>query len=116
MHRLKCDLTAIIGRVNSRDIPQTSDVDGRLHWQRPGGSEGDVSLTGSAYARPAVGSRVLWLPRAASNARLTFSGRIQLGAGIGRVSFGGVLLPKTGVGRGQVFFPNAIGEVELAAP
>ena len=147
---------ALIGRVNFRDIPQTSDVDGRLHWQRPGGSEGDVSLTGSVYARPAVGSRVLGLPRVASNARLTFSdgpsaapveravtigaahqvipafggffkmtldagvgtfsGRIQLGGGIGRVSFGGVLLPKTGVGRGQVFFPNAIGEVELAAP
>ncbi len=147
---------ALIGRVNFRDIPQTSDLDGRLHWQRPGGSEGDVSLMGSTYARPAVGSRVLGLPRAASNARLTFSdgllaspversvtinaahqasaafagyfkmtldvgvgtftGEIQLGGRIGRVGFGGVLLPKTGVGRGQVRFSNGIGEVELAAP
>ena len=147
---------ALIGRVNLRDIPQTSDLDGRLHWQRPGGSEGDVSLMGSTYARPAVGSRVLGLPRAASNARLTFSdgllaspversvtinaahqasaafagyfkmtldvgvgtftGEIQLGGRIGRVGFGGVLLPKTGVGRGQVRFSNGIGEVELAAP
>ena len=147
---------ALIGRVNFRAIPQTSDVDGRLHWQRPGGSEGDVALTGSAYARPPVGSRVLGLPRVASNARLTFSdgplaspvqravtigaahqvipafggffkmtldagvgtfsGRIQLGAGIGRVSFGGVLLPKSGLGRGQLLFSNAIGEVELEAP
>ena len=46
----------------------------------------------------------------------TFSGEIALSGPVGRVSFGGVLLPKTGVGRGQVFFPNAIGEVELGAP
>lgn len=115
-----------------------------------------MSLTGSAYARPAVGSRVLGLPRVASNARLTisdgsqaspveravtinavhqasaafagyfkmtldagvgtFSGDIQLGGRIGRVSFGGVLLPKSGVGRGQVRFSSGFGEVELAAP
>ena len=122
----------------------------------PGGSEGDGSVTGSAYARPAAGNRALGLPRAASNARLTFpdgplaspveravpigaahqvipafggffkmtldagagtfSGEIQLGGRIGRVSFGGVLLPKTGGGRGQVRFSNTIGEVELRAP
>ena len=142
--------------MNFRNVAQTSDIDGLLDWHRPGGSEGDVSLTGSAYARPAVGSRVLGLPRVASNARLTisdgsqaspveravtigaahqvipafggyfkmtldagvgtFSGDIQLGAGIRRVSFGGVLLPKMGAGRGQVRFSSGNGEVELGAP
>ena len=46
----------------------------------------------------------------------TFSGQIHLGAGVGKVSFGGVLLPKTGVGRGQVHFSSGIGEVILGAP
>ena len=72
---------ALIDRVNFRDIPQTSDLDGRLHWLRPassaarfgGGFEGDVSLTGSAYARPASGKRILGLAGGRRNARFTFS-------------------------------------------
>ena len=152
---LNGDAGALIGRVNFRDIPQTSDLDGRLHWLRPNGSEGDVVLTGSAYARPASGRRILGLAGGRRNAHITFSdgpltspvarklkitpshqvtpmypgiftmtldagvgtfsGKMKFG-GIGKVKFDGVLLPKIGVGKGQVRFSDEIGKVEVAGP
>ena len=114
-----------------------------------------MSLTGSAYARPASGRRILGLAAGRRNAHITFSegplanpvsrslkittshtvspmypgiftmtldagvgtfsGKIKFG-GIGKVRFDGVLLPKTGMGKGQVRFSDDTGEVKLKAP
>lgn len=153
---------ALIGWANFRDIPDTSDLDARLHWFRPAkeralsfadGFDGDVLLSGSAYTPPDAGEIVLDLPLGAGNAKLVFtsgplaqdeertitidagqrvsaafaepfqmklnvgtgalSGQITLAAPLGKMSFDGVLLPKIGMGKGQVRFGGDVGAVKL---
>ncbi|HEY1082514.1 MAG TPA: MBG domain-containing protein, partial [Prosthecobacter sp.] len=80
--------TAIKGRVGGRltlrDVPDTSDFDGRVQWMKfadsretayPEGFQQELQALGSRYSKPAAGQRVLaQLEDAEPNASLGLSG------------------------------------------
>lgn len=76
---------SITGWLTFRDTPNTSDLDGSLHWNKepvtvlkttttyPAGFTAEIAAVGSKYTAPAAGVRAISLPDKANNATVEIS-------------------------------------------